>query len=916
MIQISFKTIGFNPNTQYPIAQKLSPLPQKKISTKGSVIFDPKVKITLKGNSMPYEELPPALKGLNINFMIDPDWNLEDFAQKVIGWLNLRLGELKSDFEFSSDTLKILPGEFTTVISEDLVPKSRWREGYYLNVSEKGIIINSWTFRGAYYAILSIMQMMTLEKIDKDILPVCHFVEMWDYPEYAIRGLVDDISRGQRPTMDNFKFFIQFLSRSKQNFFVLYIEDIFTWEKHPKIGQGRGPLTKKDVREIQDYAKEWLMTVIPGVELLGHMDNMLTDPDYMQYAEFPGAQCLDISNPDSKVFVRELLEEIAPVFDTPLFAPICDESFDFGLRNSAGLVKEKGWDRALADWYLFLIEEIRKVGKEVVLFAHDILQQSKEVLRAIQKENAVVYYWDYSDKKKYPKIDKLKKEGLTVAGGPAVFDWSRHYPYFDFAEKNMINMAQDGLKRGIIGLITTKWGDFFNENFRNNIFYGLAVNGQAAWSPMKSDVPQIRKAYIWNFFGSTDDRIIECMDTLSNQNVDLPRWPNGMFNRFWLDPFVRKIKSKEYEMAKQFILDAAKIIKKVDLIREKPTITCNDYNFNYMLYSAKMARHFGVKILISEASFHSMPELAKFAVEKIGHDLSQPQTNLVKGFKWLLDDIRSLKKEYQVLWRNLALEEGLEYPSQRFDVLAWHYEKAIEDLENGIKPHAHQLQSEWIWISGRRTNVEWGNGKFYYFTKDVRLQKPVKKATLQGIANNHIKIYANGTYLGQVLSRFSLSQFPMAKSVQWFDVTDNIVNDEIVLCIEGANWAYGVGGMNVMLHLEYNDGTTDDILSNPTWSYLEDKPKGWPFDSISKKNSISWKKVRSFGKPPGAWMGAITEPVWEKGWKSSISFIFGNRNFIDTALNTQLGRTLYRYLFWLVPAGGHFFSEDMYNLRE
>ena len=110
----------------------------------------------------------------------------------------------------------------------------------------------------------------------------------------------------------------------------------------------------------------------------------------------------------------------------------------------------------------------------------------------------------------------------------------------------MIEMGKDGAARGSMGLVTTKWGDFFNENFRNNIFYGLAVNGQAAWTPFESKIDQIRKAYAWNFFATENKRILECLDTLSKQNIGLPTYPNGMFNRFWLDPFVRKISKKEY----------------------------------------------------------------------------------------------------------------------------------------------------------------------------------------------------------------------------------------------------------------------------------------------------------------------------------------------------------------------------------
>ena len=98
--------------------------------------------------------------------------------------------------------------------------------------------------------------------------------------------------------------------------------------------------------------------------------------------------------------------------------PICDESFDFGARRSHEYIRKRGYGKALAEWYLFLIEEIHKLGKKYVVFAHDIIHKYPEALAAVQKENAIIYYWDYSNKKQYPIISKLKKAGLTVMGGP------------------------------------------------------------------------------------------------------------------------------------------------------------------------------------------------------------------------------------------------------------------------------------------------------------------------------------------------------------------------------------------------------------------------------------------------------------------------------------------------------------------
>ena len=84
---------------------------------------------------------------------------------------------------------------------------------------------------------------------------------IWDRPQYQVRGLVDDISRGQRPTLDNFKFFIRFLSRNKQNVFILYIEDIFYFKSFPRIGEGRGSFDSEDIlKNCKVMLKNGLLT--------------------------------------------------------------------------------------------------------------------------------------------------------------------------------------------------------------------------------------------------------------------------------------------------------------------------------------------------------------------------------------------------------------------------------------------------------------------------------------------------------------------------------------------------------------------------------------------------------------------------------------------------------------------------------
>jgi hypothetical protein len=919
MIRIFFQKVAHNISDTSAYVQKVCPLPQKIQPGKGSIILDENVKILIEGFEELLYSIPKISPKLEHEYLLDPKWDIKIFAEKMRTLLNERIKELGHPLEFANKDVQVRDEGKNPTTHEKLrsdaeakIPPGHRRQSYILSAEEKGIEIIAWTMRGAYYGIVTLLSMMNVEKKHTNLLLLVPAMSIIDWPQFEIRGLVDDISRGQRPTLDNFKFFIRYLSFTKQNILVLYIEDIFHWESHPDIGKGRGPLTKADIKELEAYAKEWFVNIVPGVEMLGHMDNILTDPQYREYAEFPGAQCLNIANPKTKQFVDELLAEIVPVFESPIFAPICDESFDFCLYASKSLAQQKGMARAYADWYLFLIEEIQKYGKEAVLFAHDIIIKFPDALNAIVDKNTLIYYWKYTDQKKYPEISKLIEKGFSVIGGPAVFDWSRHYPYYDFGEVNMIEMGKDGAERGLVGLVTTKWGDFFNENFRDNIFYGLAVNGQASWSPTVSNVDQIRAAYAWHFFGMTDLTIIECMDTLSKQNIPLPSFPNGMFNRFWLDPFVREIKSKEYEMAERFIKEAIEILAKIDMVKTKHLVKKNQGNLDYLTYSAKMARHYGAKILLSEAVYRDNKKLA----EKAYSLLKYPENNTLSGFKWLKTDCEALAKEYEGLWLRLAVKEGLEYPMEHFKVLNWHYTEAIKKLEQNQKPHAHQLKSHWIWRTGKRTSPMWGNQTWYYFFKSFTPKAPIKRAIVQGIAGNHLLINLNGKFIGEVLSRFSLSQFPIAKAVHWFDVTNEIKADTLnLLCIDGVNWAGGIGAINIILHLEYDDGKSEDIITDETWIYSDQKPEGWPFASIEDKKELGWTPVRDYGAPPGAWYGPITSPVWEQNQKSSVSFAFANRNFIDTAIPAQIGEGIYKPLFWLIPAGGKLLKTDIFDFR-
>ena len=886
----------------------LTPVPQLVHQTGGTVSLPENASILVEGTPEPESSFPPVVGSYGGEYLLNPSWNMSEFGQRIAAWIGARARELGSTWELPAGNVSASE-EPLHVDLGSRVPAKMTREGYQLDITGDGISIVAWTMRGAYYGVVTLCQAMGVEPPDPGtvILPRASIV---DWPVFHVRGLVDDISRGQRPTVDNLKKFIRFLSRTKQNALVLYIEDIIHYKSHPRIGKNRGRLEIDEIWELQRYAKEWFVNIIPGIELLGHMENILLDPEYMSLGEFPGSQCIDVTNPEAREFIVSLIRDASEIFESPIFAPICDESMDFGQGKAAAHVKKLGYAKALAEWYLFLMDEIRKAGKPIVIFAHDIIIKFKEALKEVQKADAMIYCWIYANKDKYPAISKLTNMGLTVVGGPAVFDWSRHYPHYDYAEGNMIGMGKDSVARGSIGLITTKWGDFGNENFRDNIYYGLNVNAQAAWTPFKSDVPQVRRAFTWHFFGTLDGRVMACMDVLSKQNHVLPRFPNGMFNRYWMDPFVRDIKPAEHDMARRFIREAANVLETVNALRREGAVRLNEDNLDYIAFAARMARHYGTKILVAEAAYRGEESLAVIAKEHVGYD-GDPVEG---GLAWLHQDALDQLPVYKDLWTRIAVPQGLEYPTRHFEILAWHYEQALATMRDGERPGPRQLQSEWIWRPGRRTRASWGNKQWQRFAKAFTVSKPVVKATLQGIAANHARLHVNGNPTGEVLSRQSLGLLPLASSVHWFDVTSDVVQGENVLCIDAINWGNGIGAVNAILHVEHDDGTATEVITDGTWTWYAVEPPGWPFASTPVPNGDGMAK--SHGKPPGAWQGPITEPAWDRGWKSSTSFVLGNRNFIETAIPIVLGRGAYSLLFWLFPLLVRALGTDMLGFRE
>ena len=110
------------------------------------------------------------------------------------------------------------------------------KEGYKLNVTDKGITISANTDKGIFYGIQTLLQTMpairTNQKLEIPGLTIT------DYPRFQWRGMMLDVSRHFYST-EAVKKYIDLLATYKMNVFHWHLADAEGWrleiKKYPKL---------------------------------------------------------------------------------------------------------------------------------------------------------------------------------------------------------------------------------------------------------------------------------------------------------------------------------------------------------------------------------------------------------------------------------------------------------------------------------------------------------------------------------------------------------------------------------------------------------------------------------------------------------------------------------------------------------
>ena len=336
--------------------------------------------------------------------------------------------------------------------------------GYSLDVTPRGVSLDYHDIEGLRAGIA------TLRQFFREYGKRLPCVRIRDYPDFAKRGVMLDISRGRVPNLSTLKDLTSHLADFKINEFQLYTEHTFAYRNYEPVWRDWGALTGQEILELDAHCRKLGIELVPNQNSFGHLRYWLAYPPLKKLAEtdqpwpdqggaflrYPAT--LAPNNPGTIPFLRELYDELLPNFTSDRFNVGCDETWDLGRGQSKAIVEKKGKGRVYVDFLKKIYKET-SVRKKQMMFWGDIILHYPELVKELPKD-VVALNWGYEKDHPFDKESAIfAKSKLPFYVSPGTSTWMTLIGRHDNAFVNLQQAARIGRKHGALGYLNTDWGD-------------------------------------------------------------------------------------------------------------------------------------------------------------------------------------------------------------------------------------------------------------------------------------------------------------------------------------------------------------------------------------------------------------------------------------------------------------------------
>lgn len=324
-------------------------------------------------------------------------------------------------------------------------------------------------------------------------------------------GVMVDNSRNAVLKVEGMKKLLRHMARLGLNVAMLYNEDTYEVKEYPYFGYLRGRYSEAELKEIDDYAFELGIEMVPCIQTLGHL-TLALQYEYAQDIR-DTRDILLVGEPKTYEFIDTLIETASRPFRSKRIHIGMDEAHDVGL----GAYRRKNGFR---DQFSIMNEHLKEVVKITEKYDLEPMMWSDMYYRAgsatgdyydlnpqIPEEiiadipDVDMVYWDYyhEDEKLYDTYiknhQKLNKK-LIFAGG--IWTWNGIAPNYGKTFATTIAALTSCKQNEVKEVFATVWGDDGTETPLMTILPGLQLFAELTYRN-EYDEKRMAKEFKFNF---------------------------------------------------------------------------------------------------------------------------------------------------------------------------------------------------------------------------------------------------------------------------------------------------------------------------------------------------------------------------------------------------------------------------------
>ena len=313
-------------------------------------------------------------------------------------------------------------------------------------------------------------------------------------------GSMVDCSRNGVRKVEKIKQFIRMTSLLGYNMLQIYTEDTYEIEGEPYFGHLRGRYTVEELREIDDYALQFGVEVIPCIQTLAHLDAIFNWPAYGEIRDT--GNILNVGLEKSLELIEKMFVTMKGALRSRQINVGMDEAHSLGLGKYLDQFGYKKRSEIMKDHLAKIMELCRKHGYQPMMWSDmffrvcsptgdyfDVKEFTPEVLNSVPEDMTIVFWDYYRDDPEFYRgmLDQhmLFNRKVSFAGGSST--WYGFAPMQCYSLDNVRAVFKVLGNYPLESVFNTMWGDNGAECSTFAALPTIAAYAEGIWTGDLSD---------------------------------------------------------------------------------------------------------------------------------------------------------------------------------------------------------------------------------------------------------------------------------------------------------------------------------------------------------------------------------------------------------------------------------------------